>query len=89
MGTLKQRAVLKGHRGGVYGLAFTSDSQTLATGSGDQTVKFWDLATRTERTTLRGHRSGVVAIAFSPDDNMLATAGMDDAVRLWDLTRPK
>jgi WD40 repeat protein len=61
---------------------------TLATGSLDETVKLWDMATGKERATLGGHRSGISAIAFSPDDRTLASAGMDDAVRLWDLTQP-
>ena len=70
-------------------LAFSYDSSTLASGSLDETVKLWNVATGKERVVLRGHRSGISAIAFSPDDRTLASAGMDDAVRLWDLIRVK
>ncbi|KAH7886979.1 WD40-repeat-containing domain protein [Phlebopus sp. FC_14] len=34
--------ILAGHRGEVYALAFTSDSQTLLSASGDRTVRVWD-----------------------------------------------
>ena len=72
--------------GAVYCVAFSSDGRTLATGSGDETVKLWDVEAHTERTTLHGHKSGVTAVAFAPGDKTLASAGMDDPVRLWELT---
>lgn len=34
----------KGHAGGIYGLAFSRDGKTLVTGSGDKSVKVWQLA---------------------------------------------
>lgn len=55
----KERAVLKGHHGRIYCLAFSADGKILASGSGDETVNLWDVAAAKERLTLRGHRSGV------------------------------
>jgi WD40 repeat protein len=78
-------SVLKGHRGGVQCLAFSSDGVTLASGSLDETVKLWNVASAKLSTTLRGHRSGISAVSLSPDNRTLASAGIDDAVRLWDL----
>jgi WD40 repeat protein len=80
--TKKRRAILEGHNGAVYCMAFSSDSKRLATGSGDETVRLWDVQTGLQHTTLLGHQSGVTALAFSPDDKTLASAGRDDPVRL-------
>ncbi len=77
------------NRDAVYSLAFSSDSKALATGSGDETVKLWNVETGSQRTSLLGHRSGVTALAFSPDDKILASAGRDDPVRLWELASKK
>ena len=69
----------------MYSVAFAPDGGTLATGSGDETVKLWNVANGTDLATLRGHQSGISAIAYAPDGRTLASAGMDDAVRLWEL----
>ncbi len=36
---------LKGHTNGIWALAFSPDGKTLASGSMDQTIKIWDVAT--------------------------------------------
>ncbi|QEH37681.1 Serine/threonine-protein kinase PknB [Aquisphaera giovannonii] len=40
------------HDGSIYALAFSPDGKTLATGSMDQTVKFWDVASGLLRATI-------------------------------------
>ena len=55
------------HGNRVYGLAFSPDGTRLAIGSGDNTIRLWDVASRQEVCQLRGHDSYVHAIAFSPD----------------------
>lgn len=43
MKTLKPVMELRGHAGGVYGLAMSSDGKTLYTAGGDRSVKVWDI----------------------------------------------
>jgi WD40 repeat protein len=72
----------------VYGLAFSPDGTRLAIGSGDNTIRLWDVASRQEVCQLRGHDSYVHAIAFSPDGTRLASASGDLTVRIWDTVPP-
>jgi WD40 repeat protein len=93
----QERLVLQGHMGEkklgrVLAVAFAPDGKTLASGSADQTVKLWEVATGKEQRTLR-HPGPVNCVVYSPDGRILAT-GSAPAVardektpgqlRLWD-----
>ncbi|MGH3853148.1 MAG: helix-turn-helix domain-containing protein [Pseudonocardiaceae bacterium] len=83
---------LVGHTGAVNAVAFSSDGHTLATGSGDQTVRLWKMTDPAHPTTLgpplTGHTGAVNAVVFSPDGRTLATGSDDQTVRLWNTTDP-
>nr|WP_265276349.1 serine/threonine-protein kinase [Nostoc sp. KVJ3] len=77
---------LTGHSGtlsSVNALAITPDSNTLASGSDDKTIKLWDLNTQKVLATLSGHSQAVKSVAFSPDGQILATASDDKTIKLW------
>ncbi|CAI7880233.1 unnamed protein product [Closterium sp. NIES-53] len=74
----------KGHTEAVLAVAFSPDSKQLASGSGDTTVRFWDVDTQTPLKTRAGHKNWVLSLAWSPDAKWLATGGMDAHVLLWE-----
>ncbi len=76
-------ATLTGHRTSVDSVAFSPDGGTLASGSGDNTVKLWSVQERREIAALAGHRSNVTSVAFSPDGGTLASGSEDNTVKLW------
>ena len=67
-----------------YGFQKKIPPQTVASGSGDETVKLWDAATGARRSTLKGHSDSVKAVAFSPDEQTVASGSGYNTVRLWD-----
>ncbi|GJP46253.1 hypothetical protein CLOM_g5559 [Closterium sp. NIES-68] len=77
-------ATIPGHTEAVLAVAFSPDSKQLASGSGDTTVRFWDVNTQTPLKTRAGHKNWVLTLAWSPDARYLATGGMDAHVLLWE-----
>ncbi|KAI8648966.1 Vegetative incompatibility protein HET-E-1 [Fusarium keratoplasticum] len=75
---------LEGHDSMVDSVAFSADSQRVASGSGDKTVKVWDTATGACLQTLEGHGDWVTSVAFSADGQRVASGSGDKTVKVWD-----
>jgi ribosome assembly protein 4 len=76
-------ASMPGHSDAVLVAAFSPCGGRLATGSGDATVRLWDLSLHTPAATLTGHAGWVLALAWAPDGSLLASGGADAVVHLW------
>ncbi|NEO27431.1 MAG: hypothetical protein F6K03_11190, partial [Kamptonema sp. SIO4C4] len=53
-------------------------------GSYDEDVRVWNIATGKPAQILSGHEGFVYAVAFHPDNQQIVSGGYDGTVRLWD-----
>ncbi len=79
---VKATATLAGHRGPVFGIAFSPDGRLLASVSYDRTLRLWYVAAGKEAASLPLPGMGT-AVAFSADGRRLATACVDGTITLW------
>ncbi|CAD6332588.1 unnamed protein product [Miscanthus lutarioriparius] len=77
-------ATIAGHTEAVIAVSFSPDGKSLASGSGDTTVRFWDLSTQTPLFTCKGHKNWVLCIAWSPDGKQLVSGSKSGELILWD-----
>jgi WD40 repeat protein len=68
----------------VSSLVFSADGKTLISGSADQTIRTWDVASQKCLDVLRGHRQEVWRLALLPDGYTLVSGCKDGTVCFWD-----
>jgi WD40 repeat protein len=90
---LREKVQLNGHTERVTSVAFSPKGQLLASGSGDKSIRIWDVSAGSEVGKLSGHTSEVTSLAFSPHGGLLGvghrgnlvSGAEDGTIRLWNL----
>ncbi|OAV88542.1 hypothetical protein PTTG_06887 [Puccinia triticina 1-1 BBBD Race 1] len=75
---------LAGHSAPILCASFSPTGTYLATGSGDNTCRLWDLSTETPKFSLAGHSGWLLCVEWDGCERLLATGSMDKMVRIWD-----
>ncbi|HCA97237.1 MAG TPA: hypothetical protein DEP38_22260, partial [Cyanobacteria bacterium UBA9226] len=77
---VREKNRLEGHSNSVISVSFSPDGKTLASGSVDNTIKIWDIATGEVKATLTGHSNLVNSVSFRPDRKTLASGSGDNTI---------
>jgi serine/threonine protein kinase len=80
---------LTGHKGQIWSVAFAPDGRTLATASGDSTLRIWDPKTGAEKVMLPEHNSPILVVAYSHSGKFLLSGDNDGTIRVWDVMAAK
>jgi WD40 repeat protein len=77
----------RGHRAGVFAVAFSPDGKQLVTGGADETIRLWDVTTGNEVRQFAGANHEIRWASFSPDGKRVATGSWvkgANFICLWD-----
>lgn len=75
--------ILRGHSGQVIDVAFSPDAETVASLSGDSTLRLWSVADGRLIAQTDGFFRAVDDVSLNADASLLAVA--DDDIQLWDM----
>ncbi|MDY7007671.1 MAG: S-layer homology domain-containing protein [Cyanobacteriota bacterium] len=75
---------LSDHQANVRSVAISPDGRTLASGSGDGTVKLWDIPTG-EMLVSFWHSGVVTAVGFTADGRTVIGCSADRGMKSWDI----
>ena len=80
-----------GHQQEIYSLEFSLDGRLIVSGSGDKTVRIWNMIDGTSKVlpvidgdSVQGD-AGVTSVAISPNGQFVAGGCLDTFVRIWDM----
>ncbi|KAI6012396.1 U3 small nucleolar RNA-associated protein [Pisolithus orientalis] len=82
-GEIKILGTCKGHKRGVWNVKFGKTERVLATGSGDKTIRLWNLEDFTCVKTFEGHANSVLRVDFINHGTQLVSSASDGLVKLW------
>lgn len=73
------------HNKKVNAVAFSPNSDTLATATGDGKIRFFNIKTGQLQRSYRASKKQIYSIAFDTNGTRLVSAASDGDTRLWDL----
>ncbi len=74
---------MTGHTNYVLSVSFNPNTNVLASGSSDNTIKLWNPITGVLLRTMTGYTSSVYSVSFNPNTNVLASGSWDNRIKLW------
>ena len=84
------RYTFEGHEKEIYSIDFSHEGSLIVSGSGDKTVRVWDMTTREAKVLSIDDDpnvdAGMTSVAISPDARFVAAGSLNTVVHIWDVS---
>ena len=77
------------HTDRISSLTYSPDGKTIATGSWDGTMQWWNASTGQSIIDIKAHTDGISSLTYSPDGKTIATGSWDGTMRWWEVNTRK
>jgi len=74
-----------GHTDVVNVVAWSPNGNYIASGSADNTLRVWEVASGNQMAIYRGHTGAINSIVWSPDSQHIASGSTDKTVQILDV----
>ena len=85
METGKELRRFEGHSDGVRSVVLSENGCRALSGSGDNTLRLWNVETGEVLQTFEGHSDGVMSVVLSEDGRRALSGAYDNTLRLWNV----
>ncbi|HTI15160.1 MAG TPA: WD40 repeat domain-containing protein [Dictyobacter sp.] len=75
-----------GHNASIYTVAWSPNSQRIASGGEDNNVKVWNAFTGDNQLTYSGHHGTITSVDWSPDGKEIVSGSYDGTAQVWNAT---
>jgi len=86
---LKQRRILQGHKGKIYGVQWSKDNRNIVSAGQDGNMIIWNAFTTNKVQAIPLKATFVMTCAYAPNGEMVACGGLDNAVSIFHVPHPE
>jgi len=86
---LKQRRILQGHKGKIYGVQWSKDNRNIVSAGQDGNMIIWNAFTTNKVQAIPLKATFVMTCAYSPNGDFVACGGLDNAVSIFKVPHPE
>ena len=74
------------HENAIFDLSWSHDDHQIATASGDQTIRIFDVTKQQKLAVLKNHDNSVKTVSYNPHNpSILVSSARDGTFNIWDL----
>jgi predicted Zn finger-like uncharacterized protein len=81
-----EKNTFEGHTALVTSVSWSPDGRCALSGSGDKTLRLWEVSSGKDLRTFEGHLSWVQSVSWSPDGRCALSGSADKTLRLWEVS---